>query len=386
MKRSIWQRRRVLGLLVGLVLLLAFVPAGHRHVRAATLLMRLSDAAFDTSPAVREEPFELDSPRGTVPARLYAPVDDRDAPAIVLVHGVHDKGISEPRLRRFARAVAASGVVVLTPEIRELTDYRIQSSSIDTVVLAVNALTYQPVRCTVGAPRRGGWNKVGLMGLSFGGGLALLAASRPEIADHVSFVVAVGAHDNLERVTTFFVTGAINGPDGTPSGVKPHDYGAMVLAYSHARDLFPEEDREIAEAAMALWLHEDQKAAREKAKLLPEPSRARIETLFLGHFSALRADLLRVIALRKKEMEDVSPSGHLATLHAPVYLLHGAGDTVIPATETRWLARDVPQIWLREALVSSAIVHVDMGGETPLFDRWQLVEFMAHVLDDANAR
>jgi len=84
-------------------------------------------------------------------------------------------------------------------------------------------------------------------------------------------------------------------------------------------------------------------------------------------------------------MEDVSPSKHLSALHAPVYLLHGAGDTVIPASETRWLARDVPSAWLREALVSSAIVHVDMDGGTPIYDRWQLVDFMSRVLEDANA-
>jgi pimeloyl-ACP methyl ester carboxylesterase len=68
-------------------------------------------------------------------------------------------------------------------------------------------------------------------------------------------------------------------------------------------------------------------------------------------------------------------------LHVPVYLLHGAGDTVIPASETLWLAQDVPPQDLKASLVSQALVHVDMGGKVRWQDQWQLVDFMAQVLE-----
>ena len=45
---------------------------------------------------------------------------------------------------------------------------------------------------------------VGMMGLSFAGGLALLAASRPEYEKAIGFVLAVGAHDDMGRVARFF--------------------------------------------------------------------------------------------------------------------------------------------------------------------------------------
>jgi hypothetical protein len=68
-----------------------------------------------------------------------------------------------------------------------------------------------------------------------------------------------------------------------------------------------------------------------------------------------------------------------------VFLLHGAGDNVIPSAETEWLAHEVPPSLLREALVSRAIVHVELGPETPASETWDLVHFMAGVLEAADA-
>jgi plastocyanin len=68
-------------------------------------------------------------------------------------------------------------------------------------------------------------------------------------------------------------------------------------------------------------------------------------------------------------------------MRTTVFLLHGAGDTIIPSSETLWLAKDVPQSELKTALVSPALVHVDMGDKVTWQQQWQLVDFMAQVLD-----
>src|SRR5262249_2591361 len=128
-------------------------------------------------------------------AREYLPRGVVDPPGLVVVHGVHWKGIDEPRLQRFARTIAASGVAVLTPEIRELCDYRIDPASVATIGEAARAFSAEL-----------GGAKVGVMGLSFAGGLSLVAASDTRYAGAFSFVVAVGAHDDLGRVLRFFVT------------------------------------------------------------------------------------------------------------------------------------------------------------------------------------
>ena len=62
---------------------------------------------------------------------------------------------------------------------------------------------------------------------------------------------------------------------------------------------------------------------------------------------------------------------------------HGAGDSVIPSSETEWLAHDTPPGMLREALVSKAIEHVELEGKTTVGDQWKLVDFMSGLLDAA---
>ena len=68
-----------------------------------------------------------------------------------------------------------------------------------------------------------------------------------------------------------------------------------------------------------------------------------------------------------------------------MFLLHGAGDSVIPATETLWLATDVPKGLVRDVVVSQAVVHVELEGEPSIGEKWALVHFMAEVLGAAAA-
>lgn len=100
--------------------------------------------------------------------------------------------------------------------------------------------------------------------------------------------------------------------------------------------------------------------------------------------AALAPALQAEIARLAPGFAAVSPSAHLADVRVPVFLLHGAGDTVIPSSETEWLAHDTPRAMLRAALVSRAIEHVELEGDTKLGDELALVHFMGDVLDAAD--
>ena len=340
------------------------------HVRAAKLLERFQDANASASTDVGERLYPIDDPgHPAIRARLYSPHTSRGA--IVLIPGVHHLGIDEPRLVRFARAIAASGVTILTPEVRELVDYQIDGASADEIGLAAHALREQ-----AGAP-------VGVMGMSFAGGLALLAASDPRFAPDVAFVVAIGAHDDLARVSRFFATNEIPRPDGSIEHLKAHPYGPLVLVYDRLPDFFPADDLAVARDALRLWLWEDKDAARTRARSLSPASLAKIDALFDDDLHAIAPELLAEVDAHADTMRAASPHDRLAGLHAPVFLLHGAGDTVIPATETLWLATDVPKGLVREVLVSPAVVHVELEGEPSLREKWALVHFMAEVLGAA---
>ena len=372
-------RGRVAALLVLACLVILWRPAS-AHVRAASLLVRFSDpdAHGFLADAARHPVVATDfaMPAGAARARLYLPSDvDLDhggarVPGVVIVHGVHWKGIDEPRLQRFARTIAASGVAVLTPEVRELCDYRIEAASVDTIGAAAQALSAR----LGGAP-------VGVMGLSFAGGLSLLAATDPRYAGSFAFVVGVGAYDDLGRVLRFFTSNRSPRPDGSTLELQAHDYGPVVLMYSHAEDFFPPADVPVARDALRAWLHEDFDAARARAEALSPAAALKMKQVFAHDSAALAPELDAETERLAPRLAAVSPRERLAEIRVPVFLLHGAGDRVIPSSETEWLAHDTPRAMLRAALVSPAIEHVELEGQPSLGDQLALVHFMGDVLD-----
>ena len=343
-------------------------------------MLRLQDsqhwgtlARIDAYP-LKEKLTEVPAPSGPIRARLYIPQGIANPPAMVIAHGVHHLGIEEPRLVALARAMAASGIRVLTPELAALADYKIDSPSIDLIGESARSLSE-----SVG-------QKVGLLGISFSGGLSLIAAARPQYAPYISFVVSVGGHDDLERVCQFLIANTTLRPDGTTVHMQAHEYGPLILIYSHLEDFFPPADLATAHEALRLLLWEKVGESKKTAELLSPASRQKMDLLYNHNVDALAAEMKQSVARHRAETAPASPHGQLASLCVPVLLLHGSGDNVIPPSELLWLQQEIPKPCLQGALLSPAISHASMQREPSLADKARLVHFMAQLLALADSR
>src|SRR5262245_40767603 len=203
--RSTMLRRTVIAvvLLVAIVAgVLVAMPYAHGLsfvIRAADMqgtARRLADA--DTT-AVESRDITIPMPPGSMRARRYKPLGSHRRAAL-LVSGLHPFGIDEPRLVRLARAVAASGIAVVTPDIPELSRFEITPAIPDAIEAAAIWLAAQRELSAN--------QKVGLMGISFSGGLSIVAAARTSIANQVASVFALGGHDDLPRVLRYLCTGS----------------------------------------------------------------------------------------------------------------------------------------------------------------------------------
>lgn len=378
-KPGVSKRNRVVFWIVILVSLLVLGAALRfaldSHLRAVSVLVRLSNPGatgfltrFANHP-FREGQGTITVPQGTLKYRMYIPLDVGHPPGVVLLHGIHRAGIDEPRLINFGRTLARAGVQVMTPELTDLADYHVSPRTIDSIGQAAQALSAQIHQA-----------QVGVIGVSFAGGLALLAADRPEYAGTIGLVLAVGAHDDMTRVAHFFAANMIEKPDGSSVAFQAHEYGVLVLAYSHLEDFFSPRDVPLARDALHAQLWE-QPDAKQKADLMSSAGRQTFDTL-LHHRDLLQQTFFREIDRHRDEMQAVSPHNHIADVHTRVYLLHGTTDSIIPASETLWLAKEVPPAQLRAVLVSPAMnmIHVDGGHSVPIIEEWALVDFMASVL------
>jgi pimeloyl-ACP methyl ester carboxylesterase len=369
------RKKLAIPLLIGVLLGCGFfTPPAQDHLHAAGALLRLEnpDRADWIARSGTYPVDEVSSSINSLSARIYLPRGRASAPGLVIVPGVHHLGIDEPRLRAFARILASYGNVVLTPQLPALADYRIDESSIPLIGNAARELA-----------KRLNVARVGVLGLSFAGGLALMAASRPEYRDYFSYVVAIGAHDDLGRVVRFFATDKAPEPDGSVLQMPAHPYGALVVVYDHMEDFFTEAEAPRAKQCLRLLLWEQPDAAQQCSRSLNAPAQAEMIRMIKDDRAALLPLILHEADARADEMARVSPHGRLAGLRAPVLLLHGAGDSVIPPSETMWLAQDVPAQWLRSELISPAISHVQLAASSG--ERLALVHWMAGLLAQAAA-
>jgi len=368
----------------GPVLLLLFAltlyPVAQDYLCAASLLQRIADphakgwiANYNVRAVdVRETTFDF---KGTaIPARIYTPQGIGSAPGILVVHGMHELGINEPRLVNFARSLAASGFYVMTPRVPGIADYRVQAESADLIGTSAQSFAQQLQV-----------QKVGVLALSFSGGLAILAASDPRYAQSIAWIATVGAHYDLAHVLRFFATGEAVRPDGSVEHLSPHEYGPLIVVYDEPQDFFAPRDAQTAHDAIKLLLSGNGKASEELAKMMTPADQETMQRIYHKQREQLAPALLAEINKQQEQLAAASPAGHLNSLHMPVLLLHGSDDTVIPPTELLWLQRDIPKDQLLDTLISPAITHVEVGSKVDLRDRLALVHWMALMIHKARA-
>jgi hypothetical protein len=313
----------------------------------------------------------LHSSFGAFRARIYRPRDGVPRRGLVLAHGVHYMGIDEPRLIPFARNLARTGLVVMTPELAALADYRIAPSTVTELRVAVTDLAQRPYVAPGG---------VGMLGLSFAGGLSLVAASDPSMHGLVAFVASLGGHHDLYRVSRFLATDELE----TPTGMRhmhAHDYGLIVYFYAHAEQFVAPDQLLIFRDALRQMLHLDRNDARRAAVHLTGDARELFDRIDHNDKPSLAPLVARTIPALRTEMAALSPAGHMEGLRGvPVFLLHGAGDDVMPATEAEDNTRELSPITDVHVLISPAIHHVTVEGEPTAGEKWRILHFMAQML------
>jgi dienelactone hydrolase len=356
-------------------------PFTRAHLQAMALLQLVSGQKVPwivsklVMEPVRKEEVSFTTESGVVRGRLYLPEKTRDAPGLVVLHGVHHLGIDEPRLVAFATAMAACGLRVLTPELPGIKDYHVDLGSVRVIGASAKWFASQ-----TGGP-------VGVLGLSFSGGLALVAAEDPAYRRVFRFVFAVGSQDEMAHVANYYLTGQEVRPDGTMERLKPHEYGPLVLEYEHLEDFVPAEDEDAIQPVLREHLYENSSAEKLAEAKLNQQQRAETAELLDSNSSMTKAKLAASDIKHAQEMEELSPYRGLRTMTTPVYLLHGEADNIIPAAETQWMASELPQSSLQEVLVSPVLSHVDLDEAKPkAWDQWRLVHFFALVMHAAERK
>ena len=378
--RAVW--RPVTMLVVAAAAIAATTPLPGGLLDGFSLVVRAADGrgalrsvAELATASIVETPLLVPIGTQQLHARVYSPSEPRLT--VLLVTGVHPAGIDEPRLTQLSRELAKARVTVVTPEIPELTSFRIDPIVTDRIEQAALWLARDARLSHDGT--------IGLMGMSFSGGLAVVAAGRPSLRGRLDFVLSLGGHYDLDRVLDFLCCQSADRP--------PHDYGVAIALLNIADRLVPGGQVETLRSAVRRFLEasyvargDGTAAMREfetlaiEARALPEPSATLLSSLVARDVPHL-APLLRPHLQSYAEQPALSPA-RSPLPSAPVYLLHGRDDPVIPSSESRDLAEGLRGQAPVHLLVTGVISHAAADRPAGPVDVVRLAAFWGRLLTE----
>jgi acetyl esterase/lipase len=301
---------------------------------------------FSAAPARSSIEYRTSAPGAEADlAELWLPAwasADQRAGAMLLVFGVNNIGRNHPVIARVAEGLARTGVAVLVPDSRTLLEGRLELEEIDGVVQAFETLRDRPEV----DPER-----IGIVGFSVGGSLALLAARDARIAGDVGWINAFGAFADARTYLASVAAHAHAGPNGEvpwqPTELARGVYLAFLL-----EQVTDDEDRTSLAAAYGPAVTDpdaDTPVADPdvRAGLETDAGRAVHDVLTAPNREAALEGIDALPASSRAFIDAISPARHLDGLRADVYLMHEATDHHVPFTESAALAdslRDVGRL------------------------------------------
>jgi dienelactone hydrolase len=330
---------------VALVLVALWHPV---QVAAQTLLLLpavFPGAPFDPlseiTPAPGRESYHFSYTGGTVDADLFRPAIGSNHGAVILLLGAGDLPRSDVAVH-FADALARLGVVTLIPESSGMAAERLSFDEVDAVRQSVNVLRRQP---DVDQGR------IGVVGLSASGGVAIVAAGQPDLRDQIRFVNSFGSFDDAETLLVDVASRSTE-VDGDVQPWAPEQRTVDVVTNA------------LEDAGVA---------ADAQAELLGGTSRERAAELLAEQPSETT-----------QKLEAISPSSYLSRLAAHLYLMHDVDDPFIPVSESRALIAQAPPGVVQRYTEFSIFAHVlperPVPWQTLVPDLWKLYAHVHAVL------
>ncbi|MGH2751560.1 MAG: alpha/beta hydrolase family protein [Actinomycetota bacterium] len=307
---TVTRRKRVLLVLVlALPVMVWVVPGLRARAKAVAVLADASALPFPR-PFARDVEVETTEVAPGVVGDLYS--GERDAPVMLFVPGATPKGSQDARVIEAATAIARAGRRVFVPEL-DLYDRTFSTDDIERLVSAMVGLS--------------GDSRVGVLGFSYGGSLALIAAQDSRTRSRVAYVATFGAYFDLVHVLQGVTTG---------STVLDGDEVAFETV-PEARDILIDATVELASGRYA---DEIVRALDgDDPNELPEGPQSLVELLSNRDPQRIDELVAQLPPAFRTLLERFSPSTAIHELEAPVLVLQSKKDVATPWTEAELLHR-----------------------------------------------
>ena len=316
-----WKPSRVT--LQTLLLVPSLVDAGPQPLEAFAPVPHRESLLYRSDPSAAADLADLWLPAGASAQHRVG--------GMVLVLGVNNVGRNYPAVVRFADAMARSGVAVLVPDSAALLEGSLTPDETAGVVDAFRLLASRPEV----DPHR-----VGLVGLSVGGSLALLAAGDPRISSQVRWVNAFGAYadvgEYLAEVAAqqMSIDGRVVPWDS--SGLTRQTFSRLV-----EKLISDSADRGLVGGAIQAFIDGGRLPTLDPAfaaRLSSPEAKAIYALLTAGSLDRARAVVAALPTPVRDLLDALSPIRHLDPIRSDVFLMYDTADSYVPYGQSIELA------------------------------------------------
>jgi len=277
----------------------------------------------------------------TIHGSVFRPTRGEPTGAYLVVPGLHFDGIDDPRLDRFCRILASSGLFVLSPKLQDMLALRVIARSTQDLGVAFDWIVAHCAREHLPKPA--------VFSISFGSTPAIGIATDPKRANQLGALLLFGGFCDFRATVRFAVSGRAY-HKGQPVSV-PHDplNGPAVLinVVEHLDDNYDKQALRHAwhEMARLTWGHEHTRPAgvrwpiaeRIASRLAPS-----MRALFMTG-CGLRPGSEALVEMAFARDPDfynfTNANDKLASLRRPITIVHGRDDDVIAWPEAYKLKR-----------------------------------------------
>lgn len=287
---------------------------------------------------------------GCAPIEVDVYLPPRRSPwaTVIALHGMALRAERDPRLIAACRALADVGLAVVAPRIPTLAALELSTATAAEISASIQAIADDP---GLGRTRR-----VGVFAASIAAGQALAAAALPPGRERVGSMLLIGAYAEAGALLDHLLCV----PSADP-------YGRMILLRRFLAG--PDADEpwlsEPLDAALA-----DDSLSRDPPLLprilagLQDTQRERFHALC--HDPGTGSSLAASLRDRHQDTLDrLSVAQALQDVRAPVTLIHGRHDTVIPASESLRIQAELQRAGRRCGLCTTALLDHGSVGASP---------------------
>lgn len=327
----------VVALVVALVAAVAWRSTLQAQARAVVVVAMLLElpVLHPLVTSLTEAGVQRDVRVAGLQARVFQPDGEGPWPGVVFITGADAAGRESEDVAELGRALARAGYVTIVPDLPGLAQGMVGDSTLEAAGETLVAAGRLP-------QVRG--ERIAVASVSAGASLAILAASRPQVAPDISVVAGVAPFARVRTVLQIAVTGGFVSRQGEVERYEAEGWLREAVAASLFQATSGSPVLEAIEARLLAQEDPLAAAAAFDARLLPDGAPRRVLELlqsrdpqqFDERYEALPAQV-------RTAVDQLSPLSVVDRLAAPLELASAPRDRYFPLEESQLLADAAPR-------------------------------------------